>query len=135
MSTEDPAPSPALKLAQTIGTQAAELGFDWDSIEGPIAKLDEEVAELKAAIASGDRSAAAEELADTLFSLVNIARFLEVSAEDALHQGVQKFSRRFQHVKTKIEGTGRPMHEVSLEEMDRYWNEAKSFEAEDQRRS
>jgi MazG family protein len=116
---------PALLRAQRTTEKASRVGFDWPSIDGPLAKLSEEMAELHAARASGDRQRMEEELGDVLFSVVNVARFLEVSAEDALHGAVHRFKDRFLEVEDRVRESGKAMKEVPLAELDRYWDEAK----------
>lgn len=119
---------PALLRAQRVGEKASHVGFDWPSVDGCLAKLEEEIAELRAAIAARDRSAMVRELGDALFSLVNVARRLEVSAEDALRATVDRFSRRFLHVESSIRDRGGSMRDASPEELDALWEEAKAHE-------
>lgn len=124
---------PALVRAQRVGEKVARVGFDWPSIEGPRAKVGEELAELDAALAGGDLGKVEEELGDVLFSLVNLARHVKtpdsggIDAEGALRRTIDKFVRRFGHVEQRVRdehgGFGsRP----SLETLDAYWNEAKA---------
>lgn len=123
-----PSQLPALLRAQRIGEKAARVGFDWNDLAGPLEKLDEEVAELKAAIASKDPSAVEHELGDALFSMVNLARHLDVTAEDVLRRSVARFETRFRHVEAKVKASGKKLSEASLEEMESYWQEAKAQE-------
>ncbi|MCK6552400.1 nucleoside triphosphate pyrophosphohydrolase [Myxococcota bacterium] len=120
---------PALLRAQRVGEKAHNVGFDWGDVSGPLSKLEEELAELRAAVASGQRAAVEHELGDALFSLVNLARFFEVSAEDALRATVQRFSDRFAHVERVLHARGKTPREATLEEMDALWDEAKALEA------
>lgn len=113
---------PALMLAQKVQDKAHRVGFDWHDISGPKAKLAEELAELEAAETPEQRS---EEIGDALFSLVNMARFMDIKAEDALRQAVRKFIRRFDYVEKAIEEHGEDWADLSLAEMDVYWDEAK----------
>jgi MazG family protein len=120
-----PVALPALLRAFRIGEKAARAGFDWPDREGPRAKVGEELAELDAAIAGGDRDATAEELGDVLFSLCNLARHLGVNPEVALAATTDKFQRRFGAVEREFgfDLQGRP-----LAELDAAWDRAKSAE-------
>ncbi|MEQ9496804.1 MAG: nucleoside triphosphate pyrophosphohydrolase [Deltaproteobacteria bacterium] len=121
---------PALLRAQRVTDKASKVGFDWDKIAGPIDKLDEELAELKAAVASNDPAQIEHELGDLLFTMVNVARFVDVNAEEALRRTVDRFSRRFEHVERAMKDAGRPMQEASLDELEARWEEAKVAEAQ-----
>lgn len=116
---------PALLRAQRVGDKASRAGFDWGQIEGPLAKVHEEVAELEQAIQSGDATEIAHELGDALFSLVNVARFLGVGAEDALQTTIDRFSWRFRQVEAGARAQGRPLEALSLDEMEVLWQAAK----------
>jgi len=120
---------PALARAQSITRRASHLGFDWPSIDPVWGKVEEEIAELKHAAASGDKARTGEELGDLLFSLVNLARFLDLEAEEALARTIDRFTRRFHYIETKLNEAGRSFDRSSLEEMDTLWEEAKSIEA------
>jgi MazG family protein len=120
---------PALARAQSITRRASHLGFDWPSIEPVWGKVEEEIAELKNAVASGDKARTGEELGDLLFSLVNLARFLDLEAEEALARTIDRFTRRFHYIETKLNDAGKSFDRSSLEEMDKLWEEAKSIEA------
>lgn len=126
-----PKTMPALARAQSISRRAAHLGFEWPNIDQVWAKVDEEMRELKEAAASGDRRRTGEELGDLLFTLVNIARFLDIEAEDVLAQTVERFTRRFQHIENKLRDAKKSFDQSSLEEMDRFWEEAKKLEAQE----
>lgn len=119
---------PALTRAQRVTEWASTLGFDWAEIAPVWKKVEEELEELKNAAATGDPRRTGDELGDLLFSLVNLARFLRVEAEDALGNGVERFLRRFAYVERKINEQGRKMSDASLEEMDAFWEEAKRLE-------
>jgi tetrapyrrole methylase family protein/MazG family protein len=123
-----PKAMPALARAQSITRRAAHLGFDWPKIEPVWDKVEEEIRELKNATASGDKNRTGEELGDLLFSLVNLARFLDIEAEDALAQTIDRFTRRFHHIETRLREADKSFEQSSLEEMDRFWEEAKSQE-------
>ena len=116
---------PALLRAYQAQTKAARVGFDWDDAAGPLAKVEEETREVRAAADSGDDEAVCEEIGDLLFAVVNVARKLDVDPEDALRRTVGKFARRFQAIETEAERQGRPLSEMSLDEMDAVWDAAK----------
>ncbi len=118
-----PVSLPALARSQKIQHKAAQVGFDWPDINGVYAKLDEEVAELKAA---ADASQRAEELGDLLFVIVNLARWLAVDAESCLREATNKFSHRFQLTEQLARQRGLHMPEMSLAELDVLWEEVKS---------
>lgn len=122
---EVPPGLPALLKAQRIQEKASRLGFDWPELAGAWPKLGEEVEELKQAIQEKDVLQMAAEMGDLLFSIVNISRFLGISAEEALQSCCTKFVRRFAYVAAKIQESGRNLAETDLAEMDRYWEEAK----------
>ncbi len=119
---------PALLKADRIQNRAARIGFDWNETHEVVAKLDEEIAELKQALASGERERMREELGDVLFTLVNLSRFLETDAEDALHATTEKFIRRFKAVERKARERGIRMSECGLPTLDALWDEAKAEE-------
>lgn len=122
---------PALIRAQRIGEKVARVGFDWPDARGSRGKVAEEVAELDAAIESGDRDKIEAELGDVLFALVNLSRHLQLDAEGALRRTIDKFTRRFDHVESRVRDVhgGWPASStddrLGLEELDSYWEEAK----------
>lgn len=116
---------PALLRAQRVTEKASRVGFDWNDISGPLDKLDEELGELREAMAHEDRDAVGRELGDVLFTLVNLARFLDVSSEDALNGTINEFSRRFKKVEASVRDAGERMEDVGLEELERRWQVAK----------
>ena len=120
-----PAALPALLRAQRTQHKAAKVGFDWKGAEGPDAKLDEEIAELRAAMREGKKEGVSEELGDALFTLVNLARHLDVDAESALRAATEKFARRFRAVEQRVKASGREMGKLSLEELDAEWDAVK----------
>ena len=120
-----PAALPALKRATDLQKKAARVGFDWDEVSGPLAKLREELAELDEARARGDHGDIAGEIGDVLFAVVNIARFLEVDAEDALRMACDRFGERFRSIEEQARAGGRGLETMSLEEMDELWEAAK----------
>ena len=121
---------PAVMEALQISTKASRVGFDWKDAPSVLAKLDEEVAELRGALGSGKDRAVAEEVGDLLFVVVNLARKAGVDPESALKGASRKFRRRFRHVEERLREDGRSPAESSLEEMDALWNEAKALEHE-----
>ena len=117
---------PALWRAEKVQKKARKAGFDWDDISGPMDKLYEELDELKAAVQVNGNIE--EELGDLLFAAVNLARFVNVDCETALTKATDKFSRRFEQVETLANEKGRAMEGMTLEELDKLWDEAKSKE-------
>jgi len=123
---------PALTRAAKLGKRAASVGFQWPDLSGVLDKIEEEVAELRAALAldsaQSERQAQIEaELGDLFFSLVNFSRHLKVDPERALRGTNQKFEQRFRHVETRLREQGKEPGQASLEEMERLWKEAKLF--------
>lgn len=116
---------PALKRAQKLQKKAAKHGFDWDRIDEVFAKLDEEIAEFKAAVLSGKDGEIESELGDILFVLVNIGRFKKIDAEEALRQTNNKFVKRFHYIESQVAKQGKTLKDTPLEEMERYWQESK----------
>ena len=116
---------PALLRAFRMQQRVSRVGFDWERIEDAAAKLDEEVAELKEALASSDRARIEDEAGDVLFSMVNLLRFLEVNPEEALRGTVEKFGRRFMAIERRAGEEGRRLQDMSIEEMERLWQEEK----------
>jgi tetrapyrrole methylase family protein/MazG family protein len=125
-----PKAMPALARAQSISRRAASLGFEWPNIDQVWAKVDEEMGELKQAVASGDKIHTGEELGDLLFTLVNIARFLDVESEEVLAQTIDRFIRRFHHIEAKLRQANKDFAQSSIAELDSYWDEAKKLEAQ-----
>jgi len=116
---------PALLKAHRVQEKASRVGFDWDHIDQVFAKVEEELAEFRAACRRQNRSAVEEELGDVFFALVNVSRFLETNPEDALRRTIDKFIVRFQYIESQLRNRGLELQEVSLKEMDRLWDEAK----------
>lgn len=116
---------PALARAQGLRDAAAQVGFDWPNAVAVFAKVDEEVAELKTAAGSAEQR---EELGDLLFALVNLAHHLGTSAEEALQQANDKFTRRFQAIEAACWHQGRQPQELSVDELDLLWNDVKRAE-------
>ena len=118
---------PSLLRSQKLQKKAANHGFDWDKISSVFDKLDEEVAEFKKAILSGKKKDVKEELGDILFVLVNIAKFNKIDAEEALRATNNKFIKRFQHIEAEVAKRGKTLKETPLEELEQYWQNAKSY--------
>jgi tetrapyrrole methylase family protein/MazG family protein len=118
---------PALLKASRLTEKAARVGFDWEKTGDIFAKIDEEIGELRAAVAGGAREEIAHELGDLLFTIVNIARRMEINAEEALQKSNGKFTRRFEHVERALHENGRSFAESDLAEMDALWEEAKGL--------
>jgi len=119
---------PALTRAVKLSSRAATVGFVWPTVHEVVAKLDEEVDELKAEIAAGDLEKARQEMGDVLFVVANLARTLEVDPEDALRFTNAKFARRFQYIEARLAERGLTPDQSDLEEMDALWDEAKAAE-------
>ncbi|GMR05052.1 MAG: nucleoside triphosphate pyrophosphohydrolase [Thermodesulfobacteriota bacterium] len=120
-----PEAMPALLRAHKISKKAAKAGFDWKDIEGVLDKVTEELSEFSEAIRSKDPSKVEEELGDLLFTIVNAARFLEVSPEEALRKTIGKFMRRFHHIEKSLSERGAGLSTATTEEMEGLWEEAK----------
>ena len=120
---------PALHEAHKISSRVARVGFDWPEIDAVFGKLDEEIGELREAIAKPEaersRAEVEGEIGDILFVLVNIARFLGVDSESALKRSNRKFRHRFQHVEQELSRLGKDSSEWELEEMETLWQQAK----------
>jgi len=123
-----PQAMPALLRAGRLTEKAARVGFDWRGTEEVFEKLDEEIAELHEAIASGDETKVHDEVGDLLFTIANIARKLNVNAEEALQSTNRKFTRRFSSMESQVRESGRNLDQLTLEEMDGLWDEAKAAE-------
>lgn len=121
---------PALVKASRIQDKAAGVGFDWDNIDDVFAKVKEEIEELHAEVKAQKHTAIEAEFGDVLFSLINYARFLKVNPEDALERTNKKFIARFQYLERKAAESGKSLRDMTLAEMETYWQEAKGvFEA------
>jgi len=116
---------PGLLRAQKLQKKAAKQGFDWDIIDDVFNKLDEEIAEFKEAVLSGKETDMTAELGDIIFVLVNIAKFKKIDAEEALRATNNKFIKRFQYIEAEVTKRGKTLKETSLEELEKYWQEAK----------
>ena len=120
---------PSLLRAQRLQVKAGRVGFDWPTWREAWSKVREEMAETDEAVAAGDAARIRAEFGDLLFSLVNVARLLEIDAEDSLRKAADTFTRRFKEVEAAMRAGGRQVDEVSAEDLDREWEAAKSREA------
>ncbi len=116
---------PALLEAYQLTRRAAQVGFDWEKVDGIFAKMVEETAELRAAIDSGDRAGAEDEMGDILFVAVNLARFLGLDPEVALKHSNLKFKSRFLDMEKEAERSGQRLAQLSKEELELLWDAAK----------
>jgi tetrapyrrole methylase family protein / MazG family protein len=117
---------PSLSYAFTVQRKAAKVGFDWPSVDGALAKIPEEAAEVVTAAASGDRAGVVDEVGDLLFAVVNVARHLDVEPEAALRAATQKFRRRFEGVERLARERGVDLHTADLATLDALWDEVKA---------
>ncbi|HIC38873.1 MAG TPA: nucleoside triphosphate pyrophosphohydrolase [Candidatus Marinimicrobia bacterium] len=116
---------PALIRAQRLQQKASYAGFDWNEVQQVWDKIHEEIQELKEAQSESTKEHIAEEIGDVLFSVVNLARFLDIPAEDALRKTNKKFTDRFARVEEELKKRGKTVEESNLEEMDDIWNKVK----------
>ena len=121
-----PAALPALVRAQKAQSKAARVNFDWTELRDVIAKIEEETAETKAAIASQDREAIEDEIGDLLFAAVNLARKCKLDAESALQTATDKFVARFTRLEDELLAQGKRLGDVDLAALDQIWNRVKS---------
>lgn len=119
---------PALLRAYEIGTRLAAVGFDWARAEDVVAKIEEEVAELRRAVASEGARRREEEMGDLLFAIANLSRKLGIDPESALRKANEKVTARFEAVEERLHAQGRSVHVASLEEMEEAWQTAKARE-------
>lgn len=125
-----PAALPALLKASRLTEKAARVGFDWLRTDDVFAKLDEEIAELRQAVANGNLDEIEAELGDILFTVANVARKSGANAEEALQRTNRKFMRRFESMEAAVRARGRNIDDLTLEEMDALWDDAKAAERE-----
>lgn len=123
---EVPLGLPGLSRAAKLQKRAAKVGFDWNTLEPVIAKIEEELAELKEAVQQGEAGSIRDEMGDLLFAQVNLARHLGVDPEQAVRGTNQKFERRFRYIEKQVAASGRSWNDFSLNELDAWWNEAKA---------
>ena len=118
---------PAVVKANRIQDKVAGVGFDWEKPEQVWEKVQEELSELNQEIEKGNKENIEKEFGDVLFSMINYARFINVNPENALEKTNKKFINRFQYLEKATKKTGKELHDMSLEEMDVFWNESKKY--------
>ncbi|CAI8217695.1 MAG: Nucleoside triphosphate pyrophosphohydrolase [Formosa sp. Hel1_33_131] len=118
---------PALVKASRIQEKVAGVGFDWEHPNQVWEKVEEELAEFKVEVENKDQEAMEDEFGDVLFSLINYARFLDINPENALERTNKKFIKRFQYLERKAKSLQKSLSEMTLAEMDVYWEEAKKL--------
>jgi len=118
---------PALVKACRIQEKVAGVGFDWEHSDQVWSKVEEEIGELKEEIVNKNQDAIEDEFGDVLFSLINYARFLNINPENALERTNKKFIKRFQYLEKKARGLQKSLSEMTLAEMDVYWDKAKKL--------
>ena len=119
---------PALMRSQKLQDRAAQVGFDFENIEQVFDKINEEIEELKESLRKGEKENIKHEIGDILTAVVELSRFLNVDAEEALQEANERFIKRFSYIEKKAKEEGRRLEEMSLEEMDKLWQEAKEKE-------
>jgi tetrapyrrole methylase family protein/MazG family protein len=119
--------APSLSFAAKVQQRAARVGFDWPSLDGPMAKLSEELNEINEAVALSDPEATMTEVGDLLFAMVNVARHLDIDPESALRGAIHKFRRRVEAVETLATEQGRSMKSMDLSELDALWEVVKQY--------
>jgi MazG family protein len=128
-----PKSMPSLLRAHEIGTRVAAVGFDWAKTADVVDKIEEEVAELRRAVAAEGLARAEEEMGDLLFSMANLARKLGIEPESALRKANEKFSARFEALERAFEARGESVHDSTLDAMEKEWGRVKSATAADTR--
>ena len=123
-----PRTMPALLRAQRVGEKASQVGFDWDNVRDVLAKVKEEINEIEQELASGRTENLESEWGDLSFATVNLARHLKVDSETATHRASEKFIARFGKVEDLAKEQGKVLTEMTLEEMDKLWDEVKDQE-------
>lgn len=118
---------PALVKANRIQDKVAGVGFDWEESNQVWEKVEEELSEFKEEVAKGNKDTIEDEFGDVLFSLVNYARFIDVNPENALERTNKKFSKRFQYLERKAKSLNKNLKDMTLAEMDVFWEEAKAL--------
>lgn len=121
-----PTALPALAKAHRVQERVSRVGFDWSKMEDVLAKLQEEVDEFRAAVLTKKIESMEDEFGDILFSLVNLSRFMKIDPESALQKATSRFTSRFRFMETRLEAEGRDPSEMTLVELDRVWEEAKT---------
>ena len=118
---------PALVKASRIQEKVKGVGFDWEESHQVWDKVEEELSEFQVEVAAGNQDKMEAEFGDVLFSMINYARFLNINPEDALERTNKKFIKRFQYLESKADEIGKPLMDMTLAEMDVFWNEAKKM--------
>lgn len=118
---------PAVIKANRIQDKVAGVGFDWEAPDQVLEKVKEELSEFSQEIAQGDKDAMEAEFGDVLFSMINYARFLGIDPESALERTNKKFIKRFKYLESEAKSQGTTLKDMTLDEMDRYWQEAKKL--------
>lgn len=118
---------PALVKASRIQDKVAGVGFDWEKPNQVWEKVEEELKEFKYEVKKGNQDAIENEFGDVLFSMINYARFLKINPENALEKTNKKFSKRFQYLEEKAKTLNKPLKDMTLTEMDVFWEEAKTL--------
>lgn len=116
---------PALSRALEVSKKAAKTGFEWPDIDAVMAKVDEEVQELKHELRDGSPDRVSDEIGDLLFTIVNVARWKSVDPEDALRTMIDRFSTRFRQIEDSAQKSGRSISDMNVKEMDAVWDQAK----------
>ena len=119
---------PSLQRAEKLQTKAARVGFDWNNVAEVLPKLKEEIREIEDCLDKGQVDQVKMEIGDLLFSVVNLARFLDVEAESALRQSSRKFERRFHKMEAQISFRGHQLTDYNLEQLDQVWETVKAGE-------
>jgi tetrapyrrole methylase family protein/MazG family protein len=125
--------TPILHRALRLQEMAVGFGFDWEEPGQLLDKLDEEIDEIRGALASGDRQELTEEVGDLLFMAVNLTRFLEIHPEEALELSIGKFGKRFKAMENRAHELNRSLEEMDIDEMEKLWEEAKEGERRENR--
>lgn len=123
-----PRQTPILHRALRLQDRAVGFGFDWEETDQLLEKVEEEIGEIREALRNGRREQVVEEVGDLFFMVVNLARFLEIHPDDALEKSITKFSKRFRSMEKTVLEAGLSLDEMNLDEMERYWQEAKAKE-------
>ncbi|MBM2841100.1 MAG: Nucleoside triphosphate pyrophosphohydrolase [Bacteroidetes bacterium] len=118
---------PALQRAMRIQERAAKVGFEWRRKADVWKKVKEETRELESALGTKNKRRREEEFGDFLFAIVNYARYVDVNPENALRSTIEKFIRRFRYIEKELKKSGKDIHDSSLEEMDKHWDNAKKL--------
>lgn len=121
---------PALQKAQKLQKKIAKVGFDWDSVEGVIEKIDEELEEVKEAISQQNEQKISEEIGDLMFSVVNLSRYVGKEAEYLLHDAIKKFTARFKKVEKELKREQKTFTDSTLAEMETLWNKVKKTKSQ-----